>query len=430
MDSREREVFALLLSVWQAGRLYSPDHPQFLELVDRAYRLITEILREEEELTLAAVGEDLVVNQKIIVDQSQKFSLFFQGLKERGLERLTFYPGLEKEELTRFLAFICLPQKRTEQDIKNFLELEGIKHITAGKLKALVEDREKPVPDYAGSFDQVLAFVALVARKLPWQEEISPLELKYLVLSILENFSGTYWQGNHFWLSLKPEEKLWAHLVNTAILVTTFSTRFGFPREDVIDLGLAALFHDIGEVFFPGPALVSGDNHMIRGARILLKYRESLSPLPAIVALEHHLRYDLKGQPKLRGINEPHQASLIVSIADIYDKLVKKWAYDERFDPLFIYELMKAEKGRVFSPEWLEAFFQVMGIWPEGCEVLLSEGQKGRVVRPGKDDPLRPKVEVNLPEGRREMIDLSLERKISIVQTVNPFSRSKNQSKN
>ena len=428
MDSREREILSLLLSVWQAGRLYSPDHPQFLELAERTYRMITEMLEEEKELTVAAVGDDLVVNQKIIIDKSQKFSFFFQGLKERGLERLTFYPGLEKEELTRFLAFICLPQKRTEQDLQNFFELEGIKHITAGKLKGLVEDREKTSLDFSGSFDQALAFVALTGRKLPWQEEISPLELKYLALFILENFSGNYWQGNHFWMSLQPEEKLWAHLMSTAILVMTFSTRFGFPREDVIDLGLAALFHDIGEAFFPGPALVSGENHMVRGARILLKYRESLSPLPAIVALEHHLRYDLKGQPKIRGINEPHQASLIVSIADVYDKLVKKWAYDDRFDPPFIYELMKTEKGRIFSPEWLEAFFQVMGIWPEGCEVLLSDGRKGRVIRPGKDDPLRPRVEVSPPGGRTEVIDLFLERKISIVQTVNPFSRSKKQS--
>ncbi len=82
---------------------------------------------------------------------------------------------------------------------------------------------------------------------------------------------------------------------------------------------------------------------------------------------------------------------------------------------------MMAEKSRVFSPEWLDQFFQVMGVWPEGCEVLLSDGRKGRVVRQSRNEPFRPRVEISLPQGGGEVVDLSQDRKISIIKSLNPF---------
>lgn len=421
MDNKHRQVLTQLLSLWQAGRLYSPEHPQFLEHVDRLYRLILEILKETGEFTLAIVDEDMVMGEEILVDYHRKAPFLFQGLKERSLERITFYPGLDKEELAKFLGFISLPQRRSEQDLLNFFQLEGIKHILAGKLKIPFEEEKKPEFDFSLNYQRAFQLLGNTAEKLSRQEKISPLDLKYFVLSIFEKFSGNFWQGLSQWPAIPPKERLWAHLLNTALLVMTALNRLGFPREDIFDLGIAALFHDIGKANFTSLWEDIGDNHMLKGARILNKYKESLSSLPAIVALEHHLRYDLKGQPELKGISEPDEASLIVSIANIYDHLLRKWIYDERFDPLFVYELMMDEKGKVFSPAWLDQFFQVMGVWPEGCEVVLSDGRKGRVVRQSKNEPLRPRVEVSLPQGGVEVVDLSQDRKISIVDSINPF---------
>lgn len=421
MGHRRQEVLSLLLSLWQAGRIYLSEDPQFLELVDKAYCLISEILKETGELTLAMIDEDGVMGEEITINYHQRMSFLFQGLRERSIERLTFYPGLEKEELIKFFSFISLPQKRSEQDLLHFFQLEGIKHIGAGKLKIPLEEEKKPEPAFSPYYKSALQFVGIIAEKLSRQEKISPLDLKSFVLSILENLTDNYWQGVNQWPSLSPAERLWAHLLNTALLVTTALNRLGFPQEDILDLGIAALFHDIGKAFPTGLGGGAGENHMLKGARILIKYKESLSPLAAIVALEHHRRYDLKGQPELKGIREPNEASLIISIASIYDHLLRKWVYDERFDPLFVYNLMMAEKSRVFSPEWLDQFFQVMGVWPEGCEVLLSDGRKGRVVRQSRNEPFRPRVEISLPQGGGEVVDLSQDRKISIIKSLNPF---------
>lgn len=421
MNHRHRQVLDLLKSVWQAGRLYSSEHPQFIELLDKMYLLISEILKETRELTLAIMDEDVVMDEEIMINYHRRMPFLFQGLRDRSIERLTFYSGLDKEELIKFFSFIFLPQKRSEQDLLNFFQLEGIKHIVAGKLKVPFEEERKPEFAFSPDYKRAFELVGIIAAKLSRQEKISPLDLKYFALSIFENFSSTYWQELNQWPTIPPTEKLWAHLLNTSLLVMVALNRLGYPREDILDLGVAALFHDIGKISSLDLGAQTGENHMLNGARILIKYKESLSPFPAIVALEHHLRYDLKGQPELKGIREPNEASQLVSIANIYDHLLRKWIYHERFDPLFVYNLMMSEKGKVFSPEWLDQFFQVMGVWPEGCEVILSDGRKGRVVGQSKNEPLRPRVEVSLPQEGVKVVDLSQDKKVSIVGSVNPF---------
>lgn len=422
MKAKYDELLSFLLATWQAGRLYSPEHPQFIDFLEKLYPCLSEILRERPKLTLAIIGEDILIGEEIRIECSPRLKLFFQGLRERGLEKLTFFAGLEKEELAKLMAFISLPQKRTKEDLLNFLQLENIKHITVGKIEAALSEAEKSELAFPHHYQGLIQLLTQMTIPLKQQKAISPLELKYLALSILENFSGNYWEVLRNWPSLLPEERLWGHLFNTALLVMTAASRLGFSKDDWLDLGVAALCHDLGKTIAFSSFPWSREDHTIIGAKLLSQYRENLSSLPAIVALEHHLRYDLKGQPKLPGISEPHEASLIVSIANVYEHLLRKMAYDNRFTPKYIYELMLAEKGRAFSPEWLEAFFQVMGVWPEGWQVILSDGRKGRVIRQNKNEPERPRIEIILSPEETQIVDLATERNISIVDSLNPFA--------
>ncbi len=419
-----REVLFHLFSCLQAARLYPPEHPLRQELVNKTHRLLTDVLADQKEWTILLAGEEIVIDGEPCFDLGEKNEHFCLGLKERGLEKLTFLRGIEKEELNKFLGFIAQPQKKTSQDWVNFMQLEGIKHINAGKLAvSRGEEEEVSLFSLTEGYQNSIANLAKMMKSLRSREIFSPLELKSLVLDILEKFSGSYGQLLVCWRNLPPEQRLMAHLIHTAILVMTAAQRMGFGREDILDLGLSALVHDIGKM--PGLWLkaASAENHMVAGAKLLIEHKDSLSSLPAIVALEHHLRFDLKGQPALRGVSVPHEASLIVSIANVYDGLLRKWSYDDRYDPAFVYNLMWAEKGKVFAPDWLEKFFQVMGVFPEGISVVLSQNQIGCVVRQNERAPFQPKVQVMAEEGG-EVIDLAQqEGKISILRAINPFAQ-------
>ncbi len=432
MGAKSREILQLLFAALQAARVYSPEHPHFKDLASKAYELLTPVLEEKGEFSFGVIGEEVACGEEVLVDLAARTKLLCLSLKEKSLEKIVFLAGLRKEEFVRFLSFIALPSKRSAEDLANFMALEGIKSIKAGRLTKPAElispEQDLSLPL---SYNHTLAGAGELMARLSRHEPGSPLEFKYLALSILENYAGEYYNLLALWPTLEPHQKLVAHSIDTSVIVMTAATRMGFSREDVLDLGLAALFHDVGKIAPFGLAGFSDEKHMVTGARLLLAAKDSLSSLPAVVSLEHHLRFDLKGQPRLSGIQEPHEASLLVAIGNIYDNLIRKWKDDSRFDPAFVFSLMTAEKGKVFAPDWLDRFFQVWGIWPEGFLVKLSDGTNARVVRLNEGLPWRPRVQVVKPEGQGDIIDLAQEKEtLSIVGGVSPFVPLETSQKN
>ena len=86
----------------------------------------------------------------------------------------------------------------------------------------------------------------------------------------------------------------------------------------------------------------------------------------AEIAGTHHEKFDGSGYPKgLKGMEIPLSGRLM-AIIDVYDALVNKRVYKPAFRHEDAMEILKAERGRQFDPEILDAFFQieneVMGI--------------------------------------------------------------------
>ncbi|MDD5237906.1 MAG: hypothetical protein PHU96_02980, partial [Candidatus Omnitrophica bacterium] len=166
--------------------------------------------------------------------------------------------------------------------------------------------------------------------------------------------------------------------------------------------------------------------HPVLGADILLKYVASFGILPVVVSFEHHLKFDMTGYPKIPFLQKPHIASLIVSICDVYDALFQRRGYKLDYSPDMIYNVMIKEKGTTFEPLLLDKFFRLMGVWPVGSIVSLSNGSIAVVRDEHEDDIVSPKVEVIYPADRKEIIDLK-ERKdaIKIERFLNPWKEGK-----
>jgi len=144
-----------------------------------------------------------------------------------------------------------------------------------------------------------------------------------------------------------------------------------------------------------------------------------------LVSFEHHLRYDLKGYPKLRFKYKPHIASELVYICDVYEALSQRRGPKYDYSPDIIYNLMMKEKGNAFNPELLEIFFRIIGIWPVGTIVLLNDGRVGVVCEENESDITRPKVEVtDFPIDK--VIDLKDTEELKIEKALNPFTEGKN----
>ena len=121
-----------------------------------------------------------------------------------------------------------------------------------------------------------------------------------------------------------------------------------------------------------------------------------MPPLATVVAFEHHLRLDGAGYPfgiKRQTLN---LATMLCSIADVYDAMRSQRTYQESFPTDRILEVLKRKDGLQFDQHLVRRFSQLMGIYPPGNLVRLDTGEIAVVLRIYAPDPYRPKVRVIL----------------------------------
>ncbi len=200
------------------------------------------------------------------------------------------------------------------------------------------------------------------------------------------------------------------HSVNVALLSVALANRVGYPKLELADLGLAALFHDMGKSAIPldvlnKPGEFTEDewtamrNHPIEGVLSLAKLR-GITNLPARMAtasFEHHMNLDFTGYPKLK---TPWNLSLtgrILMIADCYDAMTSSRVYRrEPMSPSKVLNMMFQKSGKTFDATLLKLFVTCVGIIPIGSLVELSSEEFAVVLKPAVNtsDSERPLVKV------------------------------------
>jgi HD-GYP domain-containing protein (c-di-GMP phosphodiesterase class II) len=200
------------------------------------------------------------------------------------------------------------------------------------------------------------------------------------------------------------------HSVNVALLSIALANRAGYPKVELADLGLAALFHDMGKSAIPLDVLNKpGEfteeeweamrSHPTEGVLSLAQQR-GITNLPARMAaasFEHHMNLDYSGYPKLK---TPWTLSLtgrILMIADCYDAMTSSRVYRrEPMAPSKVLNIMFQKSGKSFDPTLLKLFTTCVGIVPIGSLVELTSDEFAVVLKPAAStsDGERPLVKV------------------------------------
>ncbi len=218
------------------------------------------------------------------------------------------------------------------------------------------------------------------------------------------------------------------HSVNVALLSMALGNRAGYSKVDLADLGLAALFHDVGKCAIsldilnkPGEFTKEEwelmRTHPVEGVLTLIELR-SIEQVPARMAsasFEHHMNYDLSGYPKLSVPWTQRVSSRIVTIADCYDAMTSSRVYRrEPMSPSKVLNFMFGKSGLSFHSTLLKLFVNCVGIIPIGSLVVLNTDQLAVVLKPAtnKSDAERPLVKVitdtqGMPIENGEELDLT-----------------------
>ena len=436
------EVIRSLISSLQVAKIYTISHPKFNDSIEKTYLTFKKNLEEKKELIIGIVGEEFATDREIFFELSERAKGIIEEFKSKGIERIAFFRDLSKEELIKFVSFLTESGEELERkDGEKYLSVLGIKNIVIGKIKSIAPLKEKEEIldsiNYLKNYESSLQKIAQPVEAVISKKDFDEIDLKFTMGNIFEKLVGRYGEFLKLTTVKKYDVVTFVHLLNVSILSMYFSKKCGFKKEEVIDIGMAGLFHDIGKIYISRRIVKKTEkltkeeharikSHTTLGAEILLNYTDKLGILSVVVAFEHHRRYDERGYPKVRFSQKPHLVSLIVSICDVYDALLQRRDYKRDYPPDMVYRIMMREKGGLFSPSLLDRFFQIMGVWPIGTILLLSNGKICVVREENEDDIFSPKVEVIFPPKEKEKIDLKKEKaRIKIERFLNPFSEGK-----
>jgi len=200
------------------------------------------------------------------------------------------------------------------------------------------------------------------------------------------------------------------HSIRSCILGIAFGRHLVFSKDELIDLGLGLLLHDVGMVKIPKEPLAKTTGlttqefkamtrHVGWGVAILKK-SGGIPPLAMQVVQQHHERRDGAGYPVgLKG-DMVSQAGLIGSIVDVYDAVTSDRTYAGGLSAEDTLKRMYEWREKDFHPQLVEEFIRCMGIFPIGSLVELSTGSIGVVITINRARRLKPKVALVLTAGR------------------------------
>ena len=428
------------LSSLQVAKIYTVKHPKFEESAEVVFNQLQDVLSSREEMVIGIVGEELAFEKEIFFDLSRKAKGVILYLKDAGVERVSFHRGIKKKELVDFISYLVTYSSQLNIDIQQYFSGIGIRNITVGRIKVssdeLLEEEVRDSINYLKQYESSLERITHAMDSILDNQDVDYLELRFTMVNVMENLVGKY----NVLLKLSTVKKYdvvtFGHILNVSILSMYLSSKLGFSKDDVLDIGVAALFHDIGKLYISRSIVKKPDrltdeefakitSHTILGAEILLKYVDTLGYLPLVVAFEHHMKCDLAGYPKVDFPLVPHIASKIVSICDVYDALSNRRSYKRDYPPNMVYDIMMKEKGRGFDTALLTKFFRVMGVWPIGTIVKLDNSKIAIVREENEDDIFSPKVEIISSEETKIFIDLKENQQIKIVGALNPLAEGK-----
>ncbi|CAH1222948.1 HD domain-containing phosphohydrolase [Paenibacillus sp. JJ-223] len=194
------------------------------------------------------------------------------------------------------------------------------------------------------------------------------------------------------------------HAMNVCLLSSVIGLNMGLNYNQLKDLAVGALLHDIGKVADdPGgrSAANSSLHHTWRGFE-LIKAKREFSLHTAHVALQHHECVDGSGMP--RGIKgkDIHTFAKIVAVADVYDNAING-SSGRMLLPHEACEEMMAMSGRSLDRDVLIEFNRNVSIYPNGTAVRLSTKETGVIVKQHRGLPGRPVVRIARGSSRYDL---------------------------
>lgn len=222
------------------------------------------------------------------------------------------------------------------------------------------------------------------------------------------------------------------HALNVTVLSLLLGRSLGLDEPSMQNLALGALLHDIGKLLLPdhlrnadasNGALMLRERleHIAQGAR--LGQSMGLRAAALQVIAQHHELHDGKGLPLGLAGDKIAQPARVVAVVDTYDRLCNPMTGQPLRTPHEAQALLFTHKRHQLDPAVLAAFIKLLGVYPPGSVVQLSDERLALVVAVHPQRPLKPSVVVHDPRVPRDdalLLHLHQEPGLGIRRSLHP----------
>lgn len=409
-------------------RLHALDNQAYDKPIEELTSTLTVLVDLLGAVHLVAVEDQVYVNDiRVRLDPRTDLGrLLGEELRRHRVGGMTFHAVPEPEALRALVAlFARQPDPRNPRPVLqavlgnqgiDCIELTGVfRYRTSGERVAVQQTDVARVASRAAVLVDA-AFENLGANRIP-----NPLPIRRAVTDILE--AGTGAVG--LWQEQDASSAYAAHTLRVALTSMLIGRALGLSDEALQDLGVAAMFHDVGYAAREGAESLDGEDddelagypppfqrHTTAGARLLLRQRGfHAAKVQRVLATLHHHRdmEDPRGRPLLFG--------RILRIAEAYDNLQRPTGGG--MAPPDALRCLARYAGSRYDRVLVQLLINTLGCYPPGSLLQLEDGRVVRSVSVVRNRATfgKPLCElVRLPDGsrpsQRDLVDLAVEGRV------------------
>ncbi len=377
-------------------RLYPPEHSMCAGAIDAAMEALVQATSGADSVTFGLAGTTAVHQGAPLVELGTKAQALLDALASARIRWVRLEKSATRDDVVGFLSSL-LHQEEFGASMASaphtgiqFGVAEASQGNVEGPLGAIGEVLRSVIISFrAGGFGLPMAEIeAFIQAAWAQIDSSSP------ALSLLE-------------LAMSRREYMVRRGLLTCAISMALARKLGVGPRMCEQVGLAGLLADVALFRVDEATLATrhgGPEHIPRwmehpseGARILAA--SGAPSLAVVVAAEHH--WGLKYASPAR-----HPASSLVGLVDalVGHLLGGFGAPAHRLDLALI---RLATEGTYYPSELLRAILDMSGLFVKGARVRLSNRQKGEIVTPNPQDPLRPEVLIDGEAEGMRLVDLS-----------------------
>ena len=418
--------------IYKVAQIYEANNDAFTRQRDALLRTLGRVFEREAKVTLEVSMRSLFLNRVKIIAQFLHYgnvTFLLNLFEDINVSSITFSKEIDHKNFTRFLYTLARREKRSMEfnEFQDLLTRERIEHISVTKLVEQSKEVESAKALARRLFVESINNLKGIMKDIHEGREANAKRTRRLVQGFIDlmNDQEMYMIG----LTTTKNFGSYAlnHSLNVCLLSLALGRRLGLERKQLRDLGLAALFHDLGNLAIPQEILEKPSpltdeefnlvkEHPLHGAEMLMELK-GLGAVPVRTlraTLEHHIKADMTGYPQLWKQRPPDLFSKIIEIADCFDAATTSRPYrpDPRRPDLILKEMVE-KSGSEFDPVLLKIFIDMIGVFPIGSLVALDTGEIAVIVESNSDPTLldRPRVKlITDTEGNTivgDVVDLS-----------------------